>query len=159
MKKIITILVCVFGLLSCNNPAPHNEENNKDTLIAPKNSTSLNNELCFSKMEKDTVFLQIAMHDSAASGNLNYHLFEKDANSGTIKGKFYGDTLIADYNFKSEGIESVRQVIFLIKDSTAIEGFGEMKEENGRMIFKNLHDLNFQNGLILKKTDCTSNKE
>lgn len=159
-EKIVTILICLFVVLSCNNPAPHDEKNNnKDTLIAAESGTRLNNELCFSKMEKDTIFLQMAMHDSVVSGNLNYRLFEKDANSGKIKGKFYGDTLIADYTFMSEGIESVRQVVFLIKDSTATEGFGEMKEENGRMIFTNVHDLNFQNGLILKKTDCTNNKE
>ncbi|MEO8853731.1 MAG: hypothetical protein ABI359_08130 [Ginsengibacter sp.] len=160
MKKIVTILICMLVVLSCNNPAPQDEENNKtDTLIAAKSSTTLNYELCFSKMEKDTIFLQMAVHDSVVSGNLNYRLFEKDANSGKIKGKLYSDTLIADYTFKSEGIESVRQVVFLIKDSIATEGFGEMREENGRLIFTNVHDLNFQNGLILKKTDCTNNKE
>ena len=159
MKKIVTILFCLFSIVSCNNPTPHNEKNNKDTLIAPKNTNSLNNELCFSKTEKDTIFLQIFLDDSVVAGKLNYHIFEKDANSGTIKGKLFGDTLIADYDFKSEGIESVRQVVFLIKDSTAIEGFGEMKDENGRMNFKNVHDLNFQNGIILKKTDCINNKE
>ena len=47
----------------------------------------------------------------------------------------------------------------MIKGSTAFEGFGEMKDENGRMNFKNVHDLNFQNGIILKKTDCFNNKE
>ncbi|HEY5390965.1 MAG TPA: hypothetical protein VIJ57_02530 [Hanamia sp.] len=159
MKKIVTILFCLFSIVSCNNPTPHKEKNNKNTLIGPKNNSSLNNKLCFSKMEKDTIFLQIFLDDSVVSGKLNYHIFEKDANSGTIKGKLFGDTLIADYNFKSEGIESVRQVVFLIKDSTAIEGFGEMKEENGRMIFKSVHDLNFQNGFILKKKNCTINTQ
>ena len=159
MKKIVTILIGLFGVVSCNNPSPHNKKNNKDTLIAPKNNSSLNNELCFSKMEKDTFFLQIFLDDSVVSGKLNYHIFEKDANSGIIKGKLFGDTLMAGYNFKSEGSESVRQVVFLIKDSTAIEGFGEMKDENGRMIFENVHDLNFENGIILKKTDCNNNKE
>ena len=160
MKKIVIFFIYLLGVVSCSNSSMHNEKNNyNDTLSSPKHNSSLNSRFCFAKMEKDTVFLQIFLNDSDVSGILKYHIFEKDANSGTITGKLSGDTLIADYDFQSEGIQSVRQVVFLIKDSTAIEGFGEMKDENGRMVFKNMHDLNFQNGLILKKADCTNNKE
>lgn len=160
MKKISIVLCCTFFVLSCDNPTPHDKENkNTDTLNFAKSGANMNNKVCFSKMEKDTVFLQILMQDSVVSGNLHYRLFEKDANTGKIKGRFYGDTLIADYTFRSEGIESVRQVAFLIKDSTATEGYGEMNEENGRMIFINLHEINFQNGIILKKTICNNDKE
>ncbi len=54
----------------------------------------------------------------------------------------------------SEGKESVRQVIFLIKDNIAVEGYGNMEENNGKMIFKNQKEIVFGKGLILKKVEC-----
>jgi hypothetical protein len=81
-------------------------------------------------------------------------LYEKDSNKGKLEGKLYGDTLVADYKFMSEGIESVRQVAFLIKDSVAIEGYGDIEQKDGKTVFKNLKSLDFTHGLPLAKVDC-----
>jgi hypothetical protein len=110
--------------------------------------------ICFSTTGKDTAILKINISDTLASGTLIYKLYEKDSNKGNLEGKLYGDTLIANYKFMSEGIESVRQVAFLIKDSTATEGYGDIEEKDGKMVFKDWKALNFKNGLTLKKVDC-----
>jgi len=81
-------------------------------------------------------------------------LYEKDSNKGKLEGKLYGDTLIADYKFISEGIESIRQVAFLIKDSMAIEGYADIEQKDGKTVFKNLKSLDFKHGLSLTKIDC-----
>ena len=54
----------------------------------------------------------------------------------------------------SEGKLSARQVIFLLKDSTATEGYGDMEEKDGKMVFKNTNDITFGTGLVLKKAEC-----
>lgn len=106
------------------------------------------------KDDKNQVSMNIAIHDKIVDGNLNYNLFEKDKNSGTLKGKFYGDTLIADYTFESEGISSVREVAFLYNKNSFTEGYGEMTEQEGKMIFKDRTKLTFQISMLLKKGNC-----
>ena len=65
-----------------------------------------------------------------------------------------GDTLLADYKFMSEGKLSTRQVIFLIQGDDAIEGYGNSEEKDGKMVFKNINEVVFGKGLILKKAEC-----
>jgi hypothetical protein len=65
-----------------------------------------------------------------------FKFYEKDSNKGVIDGKLNGDTLLADYKFMSEGIQSTRQVIFLIKDSNATEGYGPMEEKRWENSFQ-----------------------
>ncbi len=94
---------------------------------------------------------------NVATGRLSYKFHEKDNNTGDLEGQLHGDTLLADYKFMSEGIQSTRQVIFLIKDNTAIEGYGNLEERSGKMVFKNQEEIIFGKGLILKKVPCGEN--
>ena len=64
------------------------------------------------------------------------------------------DTIIADYKFYSQGMESMRQVAFLKKDSVMIQGFGPMTERGGKMVFVSTNEINFNNSIILKNHNC-----
>ena len=66
------------------------------------------------------------------------------------------DTLIADYTFMSEGTQSVREVAFLLTDSTAKEGYGDMTEKNNKMVFIKLAKIKFDRSFVLSKQACTS---
>ncbi|MDB5280053.1 MAG: hypothetical protein JWR61_5008 [Ferruginibacter sp.] len=103
---------------------------------------------------KDSVYLKVEKFPNVVTGRLIYKLFEKDSNTGDIDGVLHGDTLIADYKFLSEGVNSVRQIIFLIKDDTDREGYGEMEERNGKMVFKNLQETDFKKSVPLNKIEC-----
>ena len=103
---------------------------------------------------RDSIFLKIEQFPNVVSGTLEYKFYEKDNNSGEINGKMNGDTLVADYTFSSEGIKSIRQVAFVIKEDLVIEGYGEMEDKNGKMVFKNLQKLNFNTNTNLKKSTC-----
>lgn len=110
---------------------------------------------CYSSVTgKDTFKLKLVVSSDAVNGKLSYNFDQKDNLKGEIQGRLLGDTLLADYKFMSEGKLSVRQVTFLLKDSTAQEGYGAMVDKNGEMIFKNLTQLSFGKGLILKKINC-----
>jgi hypothetical protein len=113
------------------------------------------NTYCYSTSGgKDSVYLKLEKFPNVVTGRLIYKLFEKDSNTGDIDGVLHGDTLIADYKFLSEGTNSVRQIIFLIKENTAREGYGEMEERNGKMAFKNLQETDFTKSIPLNKIDC-----
>ncbi|MCF0059791.1 lipocalin family protein [Dyadobacter sp. CY356] len=104
--------------------------------------------------KKDTAILHINVVENMVSGNLEYRFFEKDRNNGTIKGKMFGDTLIADYTFLSEGSTSAREVVMIKKDNNFIEGFGDVQELDNKVSFINRAKLSFKNGLTFKKSNC-----
>ncbi|MBZ4034598.1 hypothetical protein K6T82_07455 [Flavobacterium sp. 17A] len=88
------------------------------------------------------------------NGKLSYNLVGKDKNEGTLIGNMKGDTLVADYTFSSEGVSSVREVVFLQKDGTFIEGYGDIVEANDKVSFKDKSKLKFDQKNTLVKVDC-----
>lgn len=143
--------------ISCNNQSQQNaaKDNATDTSRPIENKVMIPASTCYESIsKKDTVRLKVEVFAHVVTGMLSYHLYEKDKNDGDIEAQFKGDTLVADYSFMSEGKRSVRQVAFLIKDSTAIEGYGDMEEKDGKMVFKDLNKLDFGKGIILKKGAC-----
>lgn len=144
-----TLFILVILLGSCNNKHQHSQAYNNKAMIASAG--------CYSSVTgKDTFNLKLDISADQVGGKLNYKFFQKDNLNGEFTGQLLGDTLLADYKFLAEGTVSVRQVTFLLKDSTAIEGYGAMEEKAGKMVFKNLHQLSFGKGLILKKVLCTN---
>ncbi len=141
-------MLVIATLFSCNKGK--NSEAN-DSLAAE----TVGGQLCFgSALKQDTIMLNAKTNGDSVAGSLTYNLFEKDRNSGTISGKLSGDTLLADYSFMSEGRESVRQVVFLKKDTLLLEGYGNMKELDGKFVFENLKEVKFGDGIVLQKTAC-----
>lgn len=110
---------------------------------------------CYANISgRDTVRLKVETFPNVVTGTLVYNFFEKDKNTGEIEGRLTGDTLLADYTFTSEGIRSTRQVIFLIRDSVAIEGYGDVEEKDGKMVFKDISKIDFSKGMKLTKVSC-----
>jgi len=103
---------------------------------------------------KDTIVLKTERFPNVVTGILEYKFYEKDQSKGEFDGKMNGDTLIAEYTFSSEGTKSVRQVAFLLQGELALEGFGEMEERNGKMVFKDINEIKFDGTLKLYKTEC-----
>ncbi|WP_221390733.1 lipocalin family protein [Dyadobacter sp. NIV53] len=125
------------------------------TISAEKLISKFQTYACYAYMgKKDTAFMHINIADSIVTGNLKYAIFEKDSNDGTLQGKLKNDTLLANYTFVSEGVESVREVVFLKKGDDWLEGFGEVEEKAGSVIFKDKTKLKFRNGMLFKMTEC-----
>lgn len=107
-----------------------------------------------STANKDTVVLSFERKKDRISGQLSYHLFEKDANTGTITGTVSGDTIFADYRYLSEGVTSTREVIFLASENTLTEGYGEMEERDAKFVFSDRRNVLFKEGIQLTKEPC-----
>ena len=111
---------------------------------------------CYSYMSNnDTIILQINHIDNQAKGLLIYNYDQKDENIGTIQGSMVNDLLVAEYVFRSEGITSSRQVVFKKQGDAMVEGFGDVQEVNGKMKFKDIQSLKYNDGMVLKKVPCT----
>lgn len=136
-------------LSACNQKTEKIESNNTSTTING-NQTNFSGMYNY-EQNGSTVTLQLTVDGNKASGNLLYTLKEKDRNSGTFVGEIKDEILLADYTFSSEGILSVRQVSFKLTNASAIEGYGEVEEINGKMVFKDPANLEFGTGLVLTK--------
>ena|SRR5215217_5554157 len=149
MKKRIHLLLaaaCMFA--SC-------AKKDSESTTVVENDEQPSSECYAYTTEKDSAFLHIDItSDSIVTGNLEYKLFEKDRNQGKIDGRLYGDTLLADYKFMSEGVESTREVAFVKKDGNWVEGFGPAQEKNGSMQFNDRSKLDFEKGLVFKTATC-----
>jgi hypothetical protein len=153
--SLFFMLMLATVAFSCNEQQQTASTDNKDTSKMIENKIMIPASSCYAfNSATDSVYLKVEVFTHVVTGTLSYKLREKDSNNGDIEGHIHGDTLLADYAFLSEGIRSVRQVAFLLSDSAALEGYGDMKEDNKRMIFTNTGKLNFGNGIQLKRIPC-----
>ncbi|MET0758780.1 MAG: hypothetical protein ABWZ56_00045 [Flavobacterium sp.] len=154
MKKVFIVSTVLMGfIVSCKKEKP---EEVIPVIAEPVVVEETISEECYQGiLKKDTISMTLNLNgNQVSSGKLSYKFFEKDSNEGTLSGELKGDTLIADYTFMSEGTTSVRQVAFLKKGNTYIEGYGDIIDDNGKVRFKNTKQLNFDSKTILSKVDC-----
>ena len=147
MKNASIIALSLVIFASCNSEK-------KQESIKTKIKTR-QTETCY-QYTKDSskITLNIIKDNNIVTGNLTYDYYEKDKNKGTIKGELKSDTLFADYTFMSEGIESVREVVFINTVGGWVEGYGEIDDKDGKVIFKNRNKITFNNSAVLKETAC-----
>lgn len=151
------ILALMTGIACNNNPQQETAAATGATDSAAKqeNNLMIPASACYSGQSgKDSFFLKTEIFPNVVTGTLTYNFAEKDQNQGTLEGTLKGDTLLADYTFISEGKKSVRQVAFLLRDSTATEGYGDVEEREGKMVFKDPAGISFSKGIRLQKIPC-----
>ncbi|MDW8851113.1 hypothetical protein SD960_13490 [Flavobacterium sp. MMLR14_040] len=157
MKKVSAITIMILTLfISCKNetalPPPQIEPN------APKEAELVEpaGDQCYaSRLNGNIVALSFNVNShQEVNGKLSYNITGKDRNEGTLIGNMKGDTLVADYTFTSEGVSSVREVVFLQKDGTLIEGYGDVVDANDKVSFKDKTKLKFDAKNTLTKVEC-----
>lgn len=156
MKQIVlTVAFFAVILTSCNTKGELKDKSTSaDTEVADA-TTSVNSTECYVyEKDKDVANLKLTTDGNTFTGDLTYDWFEKDRNFGTISGVFKGDTLVADYKFSSEGVESVREIIFVKNaDGKLSEGYGDMSEKEGKLVFTNKASLKYD-FVVFEKTAC-----
>jgi hypothetical protein len=148
MLKLLFISagICLFAN-SCSNHSAVNIENpaGKESPIT-----------CYRyAQDGDTISMELVDMDTAYTGTLVYALKEKDENLGVFYGKMVNDLLIADYTFNSEGVKSVRQVVFKKSGNKLVEGFGQIVIKSDKAVFRHLDSLSFNDKFSLSAVDCS----
>lgn len=158
MKNIILPTLITLLLFSCNTSKKQHQEDAKSPNHEAKIMIPQSN--CFVSISgKDSIWLKIEAFPNVATGMLHYQFYEKDISKGTLEGKIVNNIFYGDYSYHSEGMQSVREVAFLLSDSTATEGFGEMVEQNGKMKFKDSTKIDFSKGIKFHRIDCVQNEK
>lgn len=155
MKKVILLgFVFVSFLVSCKKEKEIEEAPSESEKIIIDEQVS--RECYRGIINKDTISMTLHIKgNELTSGTLSYIFYEKDKNEGTLIGEIKGDTLFADYTFMSEGITSVRQVVFLKKEVSYVEGYGDVVDDaKGKITFKDTKQLKFEGNIVLQKVDC-----
>ncbi|MGY4385560.1 hypothetical protein ACVWYN_002600 [Pedobacter sp. UYP24] len=159
-SKILFIGLLISAVaISCSSENRNTQESDSTEMVssdsAKTGGVTESADNCYTYIKnRDTASLKLHVQDHEITGDLSYKLFEKDSNKGTIVGALKGDTIIAEYTFDSEGMRSIREVIFLKKDGKLYEGYGDTEEKGVKVIFKNRSALKFDSGIVFDKTDC-----
>lgn len=157
MRSILKILILSLFFAHCSDvetakPEPGDQTTNKD--VADSVFAKSFKRCYQTNVNKNEVIMNLEITDTLVTGDLTYAIAEKDKNQGSFSGTLIGDTLTADYRFMSEGVESVRQITYLVSDSFAVEGYGKMEQKEGRMIFSGDAKPEFGKGIILQRMNC-----
>jgi len=146
MKPTLSFVTTIVLLTACHGGKEQSSETNSDGGPQPG---------CYAFHEGgSSIELQLEVNGDAASGNLVYSLEEKDKNTGTIQGTVKGNTLEAYYTFTSEGMTSVREVIFQWVDNSLVEGIGEHIERNDTSFYADKKKVTFTDSKVaLKKCE------
>lgn len=131
----------------------HNEAKNQS--VASNHIADVNG--CYELvMRQDTASIELHLKDSIVTGNLIYDWNEKDSNTGTIKGVMRGNLIYVDYSFVSEGITTVRELIFKLEGLLLQQGVGDLDEQNNKIVYRSKSNLDFNVMPPFMKVDCTN---
>lgn len=148
MYKIKIVIIALTLFSACGNhtqtEGQHKEEQKANL---PKSCYLFND-------GRDSIKMTIEISNSKAKGDLDFFYNEKDHNSGSFIGEVKGDTLWGKYNYKSEGIESSREIVFLRKGNGWIQGYGEITEKDGGFVFTDNAEIRFDHNFTLEEVAC-----
>lgn len=163
----LSVLVFMLMLQACSNAGSDADTVQKDTALSSQTiHTNVTDTVvtgakpmvlsgCYQMiLKRDTATLHLTVKDTTVTGDLRYHWYEKDSNTGTLNGVLRNDRILADYTFQSEGVTSVREVVFKIQDSVLLQGFGELTEQKGKVVFQDLNKLQFLTANPFFKIAC-----
>ncbi len=152
MEKLLRLCCLFIVLIACNNASDKSMNSSVSLVDSIQSST---NHYCYENAAgTDSVSLHIDLVGTDVSGELLYAIRGKDRNEGSVHGEWFGDTLLLDYMYQSEGSLSSRQVVFLKQDSLLVEGYGASEEIEGKLRFVNRAELSFGQGIRLKEVNC-----
>jgi len=89
-------------------------------------------------------------------GKMSFKNFEKDSSSGTFTGTYKDGILLTNYSFRSEGMDSVMQVIFKKVGNDFVRGYGSADSQSGTQ-FTDLTKITYDtssNLAVFKKGAC-----
>lgn len=141
------LLVFVFIISSCNN--------SDNTFKKPLRSFNEIQKGCyFLSIGRDSLLIQIIETDDTIRGKMVFDNFEKDGSRGIIRGTMHGDTLKGWYDFESEGMRSVMEIMFLNEDSFLIRAQGKVDVKADTVYFPDPSVISFPDENAYRRVSC-----
>ena len=105
-------------------------------------------------IDKDTAYIALQESGDSLYGTLEYKRFEKDSNKGKIHLLKKTGRAEGWYNFQSEGMNSVRQIILKLRGDSLSEAYGDIVMRSDTVMFKYPHALQFEEKHCYIKVNC-----
>jgi len=105
---------------------------------------------------QDSITLDIAVDGDTVWGKLQFKNYQIDGSSGTVSGRFEGDTLLVKYDFFAEGTRNITEEAFLKQGDRYIRGFGDRKEVDGVYRFADKRAIDFVDGQVFRPVACNT---
>lgn len=136
--KVLPLFLLFSMVLAagCQQPAKRPATPPEDTLAAETDPAAQGPWCFLFVLKRDTISLEFrATTGDSVSGRLAYRFYEKDKSSGTIRGTLRNNIVDAQYQFMSEGMESIRQVVFRMEGEKLYEGRPDTFDQQGNPVF------------------------
>ncbi len=146
MSKAMVCFFTVAWLASCQ------PEKSRTGQTPPENAAASPYQCYTWGVGESTAKARIRIDSGKVNGTLDFDYAEKDDSKGNLAGTLNNDIILADYTFTSEGQKSVMEVVFRVEGNKLIQGFAEMEERDGKVVFKDPVKLSFGNEFV--RTDC-----
>lgn len=104
--------------------------------------------------DRDSQKVSFNLDGETVAGVMEAHYFEREPASGKLKGYLRNDTLYGEFIYEEGGATVYRQILFLQQKEGLIEGFGEWVEVDGKVVYGNVDELEFEHPLMLARTNC-----
>lgn len=119
-----------------------------------ENTVSMQKGCYFLEVGRDSLYVQMTETGEQVKGKIVFDNFEKDGSTGYFTGTLSGDTLKGWYDFESEGMRSVMEMIFLIKGSSLVRAEGNVDVKQDTTFFTNPSSVSFPIENTYRLTDC-----
>lgn len=103
---------------------------------------------------RDSVYLSISVANDSASGTLHFKNYQIDGSQGIVEGRYYGDTLLVDYDFHAEGTHNRVEEAFLKRGPGLIRGVGDREPDGNTYRFTDRSAIDFEAGQIFQPVPC-----
>lgn len=157
-KKLLSLLIIIVligvGIYSFFNKNAPTEDIQTAVVSSPQDTAPISG--CYVATLGNDVYTFTIDSDSNGSvnGTLAFNNYEKDSSSGTFTGTRTGDILLGTYSFDSEGMYSLRQVIFKKIGDTLVEGFGAVKVVDNKEVFEDTSTVTYDPKSTFIKSDA-----
>ena len=154
MKIYLVLIMISITAAGCGET----EKKAKDEAVAVSDVTTTNYTSyagCHQMvMDKDTAYMSLQSGGDSLYGPLEYKRFEKDRNKGTVILTEKNNKLEGWYRFQSEGMNSVRQIIFKMNGDSLSEAYGDIELKGDTAVYKYPHSLQFEEKHSFIKINC-----
>ena len=156
MKKLALLTIALIALTACKKDAKIENQtvtNGEITVSETFKKTTLEKG-CYEFISNgNTIKMKITELNEKVTGELSISYVGKDASKGEFVGQLNSDKLIGTYTFQSEGMESSREIAFMVKDNQLIEGYGDLNKDGTK--FKDVNNIKYTSAMPLSKVDCS----
>lgn len=136
------LLLISLGCHSHESRTSHHSESAKDS-TPHVGLGSGHYEFCYVTSD-DTAILGLDVSERGVEGKLLLQYLGRERTDGRFENAYFrGDTLITDYRYWNDEGQFLREMVFLIRNEKAFEGFGRLTTQGDKEVFVSHKTIQF----------------